>query len=130
MYIYRIGNASITKKINKKTGKDFGTAIAKTWELRQLDGLSSEIKEKLCDNVFAALSVLLYAIIYDIQDLSDKKDVIKYLKDTAPDLHFKHGMKQKIINFLFQNIPYTYISIRSLFVKLSKYFLRHKKIGR
>ena len=125
MYIYRIGNASITKKINKKTGKDFGTAIAKTWELRQLDGLSSEIKEKLCDNVFAALSVLLYAIIYDIQDFSDKKDVIRYLKDTAPDLHFKHGIKQNIVNFLFQNLPYAYISIRSLFVKLSKYFLRH-----
>ena len=124
MYIYRIGNASITKKINKKTGKDLGTAIAKTWELRQQNGLSSEVKERLCDNVFAALSVLLYAITHDIQDISDKKDIIKHLKETAPDLHFKHGMKQIFVNFLFQNIPYAYISIRSLFIRFSKNYLR------
>jgi len=120
LYIYRIGHASITKAINKKTGMDFGTAIAKTWELKHLNGLSSEIKERLNDNIFAALSVLLYAIAHDIQHSSDKAAILKHLKEVAPDLHFSHGRKQQFVNFMYQKMPYTYITIRSLYVKIAK----------
>ena len=79
-------------------------------------------------NVFAALSVLLYAITHDIQDSSDRKAIIKHLKEVAPDLYFKHGLKQSIVNFLFHNMPYTFISIRSLFHQFAKSnFCREKE---
>lgn len=120
LYLYRIGHTSITTKLNKKTGIDFGTAIAKTWELRNLDGLSPKIKEKLYDNIFATLSILLYSIIHDVKETSDKKIIINHLKEVAPDLCFSQGVKQQFINFMFHKMPYTYIYIRSLYAKLTK----------
>lgn len=120
LYLYRIGHASITKAINKKTGIDFGTAIAKTWELRHLKGLPFEIIEKLCDDVFAALSILLYGTAHDLRKSSDRKAIIRHLKEVAPDLHFSHGRKQQFVNLLYQKLPFVYINIRSLLFIIKK----------
>lgn len=126
IYIYRIGHASITTAINKKTGKDFGTVIAKTWELRNLDGLPSKVRMRLDDNVFATVSVLLYAVTHDVQQSSDKRAIIKHLKVVAPNIRFSHGKKQVFVNFIYQNMPFTYIFLRSFYVNLSKKFLQRK----
>lgn len=123
-YIYRIGHASITSIINLKKGKDFGTSIAKTWELRNLPGLPSEIRKKLIDNVFASLSVLLYSIINDVQDSADRKAILKHLKEAAPNMYFDHGMKQKLVNLMYDKLPYTYISFRVFIAKLMKMHIR------
>lgn len=119
-YIYRIGHASISATINERTGKDFGTIIAKTCELRNLDGLTPKIRERLNDNIFAALSILLYGITHDVQNSAERRAIMKHLKEVAPNLYFTHGKKQKIISFIYYRIPYTYITIRSLLVKTIK----------
>lgn len=126
LYIYRIGHTSITTAINKRTGKDFGTVIAKTWELKQLKGLPPDIIIRINDNVFAIVSVLLYAVTHDVQESSDKREIIKHLKEVAPNISFIHGNKQKFVNIMYQNIPYTYIYLRSLYASLAKFF-QHKK---
>ncbi len=132
LYLYRVGHSSITSSINKKTGKDFGTAISKTWELRDIEGLPSPIKEKLHDNIFAAFSVLTYGITHDMQSLSDMNEVMDHLKGIAPDLKFTHGFKQQFVNFMYHKMAYTYILIRMLVVKAkkSKFFNLLNKIGR
>lgn len=120
IYIYRTGHASITSVMNQKKGKDLGTSIAKTWELRNIAGLPPVIRERLIDDVFVSLSILLYGIIHDVQDSTDRKAILKHIKEVAPDLYFAHGMKQKIMNFMYHKLLYTYISFRVLLVRLTK----------
>lgn len=127
LYIYRIGHASITTAINKKTGKDFGTVIAKTWELRHLKGLPPKVRMRLNDNVFATVSVLLYAVTHDVQEFADKRAIIKHLKEVAPSISFAHGKKQIFVNFMYKTMPYTFIFLRSFYVDISKKYLQRKK---
>lgn len=118
LYIYRTGHASITTAINLKTGKDLATVIAKTWELRHLEALTPSIRERLQDNVFAALSVLLYGTSHDVARASDRKAIIRHLREQAPDMSFSHGMKQRLVSFMFLRMPCLYMSCRAFFARL------------
>lgn len=120
LYIYRIGHASITTAINLKSGKDLATTIAKTWALRNIDGLSAEITQRVSDNVFAAFSVLLYAIVHDVKTAADRKEILMHLKRVAPDLSFSNGMKQKFVFCLYRFIPIIFIETRVLLTKIKK----------
>lgn len=118
LYIYRIGHASITTAINVKSGKDLATTIAKTWALRNIDGLTTEITQRICDNVFASFSVLLYAIVHDVKKAADRKEILMHLNEVAPDLRFSNGIKQKIVYFLYRFIPITFIETRVLLTRI------------
>lgn len=120
LYLYRVGHASITSAIGLRAGKDFGTIVAKTWALRELPGLSPEIRERLEDHVFASFSVLVYATIHDVGSPSDRKAIISHLLEVAPDLHFAHGMKQRLVDFMYHNMPFAYVSLRVMLAKLAK----------
>lgn len=120
LYIYRIGHASITTAINIKSGKDLATTIAKTWALRNIDGLSTEIIQRICDNVFASFSVLLYAIVHDVKKAADRKEILMHLKKVAPDLRFSNGLKQKFVYFLYRFIPITFIETRVLLTRIAQ----------
>lgn len=117
-YIYRLGHASITSAINEKKGKDLGVVIAKTWELRNLAGLTPEIVGRLHDDVFVSLSVLFYGVSHEVHSFKERKAIMKHLKEVAPNLYFSHGMKQKIVNFMYHKMPNIYLSLRALFAKL------------
>lgn len=118
LYIYRIGHASITTAINVKSGKDLASTIAKTWALRNIDGLTTEITQRICDNVFASFSVLLYAIVHDVKKAADRKEILMHLNEVAPDLRFSNGIKQKIVYFLYRFIPITFIETRVLLTRI------------
>ena len=119
LYIYRIGHASITSAINIKSGKDLATTISKTWELRKIEGLSTEIRQRISDNVFASFSVLLYAIVHDIKKPADRNEILMHLKKVAPDLRFSNGIKQEIVFFLYRFMPVTFIEARVLLTKIT-----------
>lgn len=120
LYIYRIGHASITTSINIRSGKDLATTIAKTWALRNINGLSTEITQRICDNVFASFSVLLYAIVHDVKKHADRKEILIHLKKVAPDLRFSNGIKQKIVYFLYHFTPISFIEARVLLNKITQ----------
>lgn len=119
LYLYRIGHASITTILNTRSGKDMATTIAKTWALRKIDGLSPEIRQRLCDNVFASFSVLLYATMHEIPKAADRKAILTHLKHVAPDLFFTNGIKQKVVSLLYRLMPITYIEARVLLTKIT-----------
>jgi hypothetical protein len=106
--------------INIKSGKDLATTIAKTWALRSIDGLTTGIKQRICDNVFASFSVLLYAIVHDVKKAADRKEILMHLKKVAPDLRFSNGLKQKFVYFLYRFIPITFIETRVLLTRIAQ----------
>ena len=109
-----------TTAINTKSGKDLAITIAKTWALRNIDGLSTEIIQRICDNVFVSFSVLLYAIVHDVKKATDRKEILMHLKKVAPDLRFSNGLKQKIVYFLYRFIPITFIETRVLLTRIAQ----------
>lgn len=124
-YIYRIGNVSITNRIDIRKGRDFGTALAKTWKLTQNEELSPVILQRLKDNIFINLSALLYGIAHEVPSLSDRKQIIKHLKDSEPNMNFLNGLKQRFVNFMFKYIPYIYIEARVIGAKYIKRNVRY-----
>ena len=62
--IYRKGHESATFSFNPKKAKDFCTAIAKTWELTRLEGLSPQVQNKLREDIYASFSMVIWIIIH------------------------------------------------------------------
>lgn len=110
--IYRLGHDSTTSLFNVKKEKNFCTAIAKTWELTRLPELTPEMQVKLRNDVYTSFSVMLCSTCHAIKKSSERKEIIDYLRQIAPDLVFVNGKKQKIISFLFRHLPHAYIELR------------------
>ena len=113
--IYRRGHESATSSFNIKKLKDFSIALAKTWELTRLEGLSSSTQFKLRQNVYNSFSLIAWITTNQIKNASERKEVLDFLKQQAPDLSFNNGRKQKIVSFLYKHLPHTYIHIRYLY---------------
>ena len=114
-YIYRKGHASISYSLSLKKGKEFCLAIANTWKLTKTENLESKIRRRLQDDVFASFSALFYGATHEMEKASDRREVIKYMKEIAPSMEFTNGKKQQFVNFMYQYMPYMYIAIRSFY---------------
>ena len=113
LYIYRKGHESITSSFNKKKGMDFCFNIEELWKMSNKEGLSNQIKLKIQNNVFVYFSLLFYSLTtYTSFPRSEKMEFINHLKQTIPDLSFKNGLKQRIVTYLYLNMPSQYISLR------------------
>jgi glycosyltransferase involved in cell wall biosynthesis len=115
LYIYRVGNTSITHPFNKKKGIDFGVSITKTWELTSATNLSPETYNKIKDNVFFMFSFLCFVISHEIKNPTDRIEILNHIMRIAPEMHFSNGYKQKIVNFMFHRMPSIYIGLRVLY---------------
>lgn len=120
-YIYRIGHPSITSGVTIKKGMDYCIAIVRTWELIYLRDLSRIIIKKIKDDVFVSISALIYILVHEERIThKDRAMIIRYLQQVCPDLHFSHGLKQSIFNFIYHYVPMTYLRIRRWLVKMNK----------
>ena len=109
--IYRKNRGgSATFSFSKKKADDFCIIIAKTWELTRLENLSPQVHYKLQDDVFISLSSLSYATMYHSQDPTLRLEVIKDLRQKAPDLKFTNGMRAKTMSFLLRKAPRFYFT--------------------
>lgn len=99
----RVGSASYS--FTEKKAKDFCIVIAKTWELTRIGGLSPQVLKRLKENNYVSFSSLSYSVLFGIKDFSTRVNILKYLKQLAPDLVFENGTKEKILTFLFRNVP-------------------------
>lgn len=113
--IYRKGHESATFSFNPKKAKDFCTAIAKTWELTRLEGLSPQVQNKLREDIYASFSMVIWIIIHKIEKASDRTDIIDFLKRQAPNLCFRNGTKQKIDSFMYKHLPHLFIHLRFIY---------------
>ena len=120
MYLYRKGHAqSITSHFTKKSGLDYVTAIAKTWELTYAKGLSHKVIFQLQENVFTCFSFMIYNVIHNIPKTNDKIDIINHFKQIEPNIHFRNGIKQRVVDHMIWKKLSLYLSLRHLY---SHYF--------
>lgn len=116
--IYRKGHESATSSFTLKKAKDFCTAIAKTWELRHLDGLSPRVQYKLREDIHISFSAIIWIIVHKIEKASERIEIIDFLKQQVPDLWFCHGTKQKIDSILFRYMPRLFIHIHCCYANI------------
>lgn len=112
--IYRRSQMSATNVFNKKKCLDLCVAVASTWKLRNIEGLSDEMKTKLSDNVFVSFNLIFYVMQRGGQKSTECREIFCYLNNLAPDLTFSHGIKQKMTMFIYKLSPVLYYSLRRI----------------
>lgn len=112
--IYRRGHESATFSFNLQKAKDLCIAIGSTWQLKQLQMLTPEVKNRLNDNLFASFSLLIYWMLYGIKDVKERDEIFTFLKSQVPDMRFSNGIKQKVTSCLFNMSPTFYFFIRQM----------------
>lgn len=119
--IYRRGRVdSASFSFNEKKAKDFCIVIAKTWELTHIQNLSPKVQEKLRNDIYTSFSAFSYSALHAIKNSSYKLYLLSFLRQKAPDLAFTNGIKEKILTFLFRNVPQLFFPFLWCNVKIQK----------
>ena len=111
-YVYRQRENSIVSTINMVKLKHFNEIIAHLWAMRSDDHYPPSVRERIEDNVFAIFSIALWYATHNKAIFEKKADYVADLKQKVPDLHFRHGLKQHFVSWMFRHIPLTYLSLR------------------
>ena len=131
IYIYRLWGHSTTNSLNAGKTRDYCTAIYKTWELNQTDGIDPSIYNKLKNNVLAQVSTVLYSISKYIKNYNEASSAIMHVKQILPLLPLNNGMKPRMLRFFINRTPFTYLFIRRMYGIIIedhiRPFLRSKK---
>jgi glycosyltransferase involved in cell wall biosynthesis len=122
--IYRRRQNSITLSFDKKKAYDMCIAIAETWKLSYLTQNKQDVLNKLHDDVFISIKVLLHLVSYDINKADDRKEIILFLRQQAPDLEFYNGLKQIVNTKLYRFSPILFINIHYYSRRIQRYFFR------
>lgn len=109
--IYRRWPGSSTNAYKFDNSKNFITAIALTWKLRQIEGLSSDLLYKLEENVYISLRTIIYHTLRGIKEKNDRYALMDYINFQAPDLNFTHSIQQRVITFLIKKMPHLFINL-------------------
>lgn len=101
--IYRRGHQSVSapSSFKMKNAQDFCIAIANSWNLRKAQGHSPIILKKHMDYIYISFLNLLYRTLFAINGTKKKVEIIKTLRNYAPDLHFSNGIKQTLTSLLY-----------------------------
>lgn len=113
LYLYRMGHNSITSTMTPKKAFDLNKVIARIWELKDMETISQDERQRLMDNLFATFSFELWCISHNPNVLAERKAIVSDLRNRVPDLWFSHGMKQLLVSSLFRLFPNTYLKFRS-----------------
>lgn len=113
-YVYRQRPGAIVSTINKRKVMDFHQGIAKLWEFHKTMRLTREEHQKLIYTIFTTFSIEMWYITHHQHLFAERKAIIHDLKTTVPDLCFSHGIKQRVVSFLYRHMPYVYLRLRAL----------------
>lgn len=117
--IYRIGRpGAATNSFSLQKARSFCIAIANTWKLRQINGLSPNVLYKIEEDVFASFSVMIYRTLHCMKSISERNSVMDTLNSIIPALKFTHNTKQRFTTFMIRNMPHLYINLYYLFAQL------------
>lgn len=109
--IYRKWPGSATNAYKFENSRHFITAIALTWQLRQIEGLSSNLLYKIEENVYISLRSMIYDTLHGIKNKKDRYVLMNYINFQAPDLNFTHSIQQRLITMMIKKIPHFFINI-------------------
>ena len=93
---------------------DLCAAVAATWKLRNIKGLSRKARLRLKDNIFASFTLISYVMLWGSIKGSECRKIFNHLNHLIPDLSFSHGIKQKVVTFLYKLSPALYYAIRKI----------------
>jgi glycosyltransferase involved in cell wall biosynthesis len=117
--IYRMGRpGAATNSFSLQKANSFCIAIANTWKLRQINGLSPDVLYKIEEDVFASFSVMIYRTLYCMTKISERNSVMDTLSATVPTLRFNHNIKQRFTTFMIRKFPHLYINLYYLYSQL------------
>ena len=109
--IYRKWPGSATNAYKFENSRHFITAIALTWQLRQIEGLSSNLLYKIEENVYISLRSMIYDTLHGIKNKKDRYVLMNYINFQAPDLNFTHSIQQRLITMMIKITPHFIINI-------------------
>jgi glycosyltransferase involved in cell wall biosynthesis len=113
IYIYRVNRAdAITASFDIDKAKELAIVIGKTWELNHLQGISQNVVKKIQENLYHSFSLLIYKTMHSIKSTSGQYQILKTIRQTAPDIFFSGSIKQRVESLLFRNTPSIYLLIR------------------
>lgn len=117
LYVYRIRHQSIiSSSFDKKKGTDYCIIIKELWNLSKDETLNKQHQQKIRDDAFTYYSIFVYLLSScNTIPYLEKVEIINYLKELSPDLYFNNGVKQRIVNFLYQKMPSFYIALRVIY---------------
>lgn len=123
LYIYRErSSGSITSHFTYEKAASYCKAIASTWRLRGLDGLSPRKLHKLEEDVYCSFSMLIYHTIAGISKASERRQLMLLLNAEAPGLRFTHGIRQRLTTFMIRRAPALFIELYYIYTQI-----KHKK---
>lgn len=119
LYIYRLNRpGAATTVFTVKKSRSYCIAMAATWNLRQIMGLSPTVLYKLEEDVYASLNTMVYHTIYKLNEREDRHQVMDILKFEVPHLRFTHSARQKLVTFMIRFMPYLYIDAYYLYSQI------------
>ena len=116
--IYRIWPGASTKNFTPQKAHDFTIAIVKTWELRQLKGLSANLQYRLEENIYTLYRLMMHHTINCIKKKADRNTIMDFYNANAPTINFTHKIKHKLVSFLTRKMPHLYINLFYVYRKL------------
>lgn len=122
--IYRRWSGSSTISYTIKNSRDFIIAIAKTWDLRQIENLSPDIVYKIEEDVYILFRLMIYHTIHCIKQKNDRNGIMDFLNHQFPNLNFKHGIQQKFITMMIKRMPHFFINFYYQYAQIA-YKNRH-----
>lgn len=128
--IYRHGHDSVSSSFPIRRAKNMCTSRAKVWELTKMESLSPDIRRKQENVAFEAFCFLISATAYGHLNKTEMFEVVDYLREEAPDIHFHNDFKQILWSNMFRKIPHSFIYMYYIFQMTRKkiwYFLRLNK---
>jgi hypothetical protein len=125
--IYRRWPGSSTRAYTLNNSRHFITAIALTWKLRQMEGLSSDILYKIEENVYISLRIMIYHTIHGIKHIKDRHALINYINFQAPDIYFTHSFKQRLTTVMIKKMPHLFINAYYIYNKIKNKYKTWKK---
>ena len=110
LYIYRRRLGSLTNAYTIDNSRNFIDAIAKTWNLRQIEGLSPDLLYKLEEDVYILFRMMMYHTLHRIKQKKDRNGIMDFVNHQIPDLNFKHGIQQRLITMMIKRMPHFFIN--------------------
>lgn len=111
LYIYRRWSGSITAAYKKDNTKHFIIAIDLTWNLRHIEGLSSDVLYKLEEDVYISFRTMVYHTLFLLKQKTDRNEIMDFLNMHASDLSFNHGFNQRFITLMIKRMPHLFINL-------------------
>lgn len=102
-----------TSSFTSQNARSLTIALASTWKLRAMDGLSSETLYKLEENAYDIFRQMVYHTIFSFRKRSERNRIIDNLLVYVPDLKFSHGFKQRLITMMIRKTPHLFINLYS-----------------